>query len=216
MKKKLVKSKKKKVIKKKVKKATKKKVVKKSKAKKIVQKEKVVRKKAVIKKGIKTRKVPIKKKVITRKKRRKKRIQMDDIYKIVNKVQTNKKKKSFTAELNDQATIENIIIDAGLTYDKICQKTQTTFIVHPNMEDDTQIDIDSEMEIEYLNDEIIEDGEAFMTSGCEGKDGKVACNRPFGNERPSKPMRNFPFLPEKEDVELIKEQLEDHSKNVGN
>lgn len=55
--------------------------------------------------------------------------------------------------------------------------------------------------------EIIENGEAFMTSGCEGKNGKVACNRPFGNERPSRPIRNFPFLPEKEDIEIIKKQL---------
>jgi biotin synthase len=58
---------------------------------------------------------------------------------------------------------------------------------------------------------IIESGEAFMTSGCAGKDGKVACNRPFGNERPSKPIRNFPFLPEENDIEMIKEQLSDYS-----
>ncbi len=59
--------------------------------------------------------------------------------------------------------------------------------------------------------QIIEKGEAFMTSGCPGKDGKVACNRPFGNERPSRPIRNFPFLPEDNDIELIKEQLFDYS-----
>jgi len=50
-------------------------------------------------------------------------------------------------------------------------------------------------------------GEAFMTSGCPGRDGKVACNRPYGNERPSGPIRNFPFLPEAEDIEEIREQL---------
>lgn len=53
----------------------------------------------------------------------------------------------------------------------------------------------------------IQTGEAFMTSGCPGKDGKVACNRPFGNERPSEPIRNFPFMPEKEDIEEIRRQL---------
>jgi biotin synthase len=58
---------------------------------------------------------------------------------------------------------------------------------------------------------IIENGEAFMTSGCAGKDGKVACNRPYGNERPSKPIRNFPFLPEDQDKEMIREQLADYS-----
>lgn len=55
---------------------------------------------------------------------------------------------------------------------------------------------------------IIEQGEPFMTSGCSGRDGKVACNRPFGNERPSGPIRNFPFLPEREDIEEIRKQLE--------
>jgi biotin synthase len=54
---------------------------------------------------------------------------------------------------------------------------------------------------------IIENGEAFMTSGCPGKDGKVACNRPYGNERPSGPIRNFPFLPEPGDIAEIKTQL---------
>ncbi|UCE37316.1 MAG: radical SAM protein [Thermoplasmata archaeon] len=58
---------------------------------------------------------------------------------------------------------------------------------------------------------IIQDGEAFMTSGCAGKNGKVACNRPFGNERPSRPIRNFPFLPDEQDIKLIKEQLADYS-----
>jgi biotin synthase len=60
-------------------------------------------------------------------------------------------------------------------------------------------------------EEIIKNGEAFMTSGCAGSDGKVACNRPFGNERPSKPIRNFPFLPDDSDIELIKEQLSNYS-----
>jgi lipoyl synthase len=54
---------------------------------------------------------------------------------------------------------------------------------------------------------LIREGEAFMTSGCPGRDGKVACNRPYGNERPSGPIRNFPFQPEPEDIEEIKAQL---------
>jgi len=55
---------------------------------------------------------------------------------------------------------------------------------------------------------LIRSGEPFMTSGCPGRDGKVACNRPYGNERPSEPIRNFPFMPEREDIEEIKKQLE--------
>jgi biotin synthase len=63
--------------------------------------------------------------------------------------------------------------------------------------------IDLGMDIESL----IQIGEPFMTSGCPGRDGKVACNRPYGNERPSSPIRNFPFMPEAEDIEEIRQQL---------
>jgi biotin synthase len=54
---------------------------------------------------------------------------------------------------------------------------------------------------------LVQTGQPFMTSGCPGRDGKVACNRPYGNERPSGPIRNFPFMPEKEDIEDIRKQL---------
>jgi biotin synthase len=54
---------------------------------------------------------------------------------------------------------------------------------------------------------LLQMGEPFMTSGCPGRQGKVACNRPYGNERPSGPIRNFPFMPEPEDIEEIKRQM---------
>jgi biotin synthase len=56
-------------------------------------------------------------------------------------------------------------------------------------------------------DDIIDAGEAFRTSGCEGYDGQVACNRPFANSRPGPEMRNYPFKPEEKDIARIKEQL---------
>jgi biotin synthase-related radical SAM superfamily protein len=58
----------------------------------------------------------------------------------------------------------------------------------------------------------IENGEAFMTSGCPGEDGQVACNRPFGNERASEPMRNYPYLPGAEDIGIILPQIWDEVK----
>ena len=58
-------------------------------------------------------------------------------------------------------------------------------------------------------DELLRWGEPFMTSGCPGPDCRVACNRPFGNERPGRPIRNYAFLPEPEDVELVRYQLRD-------
>jgi len=60
-------------------------------------------------------------------------------------------------------------------------------------------------------EEAIQFGEPFMTSGCPGEDGRVACNRPFGNERAGRPIRNYAFEPEIEDVALIRYQLRDYA-----
>jgi len=54
-------------------------------------------------------------------------------------------------------------------------------------------------------------GKPFMTSGCTGNDGEVACNRPYANERPSEELRNFPFPPEQEEIEKIKEELRSYT-----
>lgn len=64
---------------------------------------------------------------------------------------------------------------------------------------------------ERVLEEVVEGGKAFMTSGCRGKGEEVACNRPYGNERPSEKLRNYPFLPSSEDKEDIREQLWDYS-----
>jgi biotin synthase len=55
---------------------------------------------------------------------------------------------------------------------------------------------------------VIWSGSPFQTSGCPGPDGTVACNRPYGNEKPGLGIRNFPFPPEREDLERIAEELE--------
>jgi biotin synthase len=57
--------------------------------------------------------------------------------------------------------------------------------------------------------------EAFMTSGCPGPNGRVACNRPYGNERPSCPIRNYAFHPGPSDIVMIREQLFDYSDPKG-
>jgi len=38
----------------------------------------------------------------------------------------------------------------------------------------------------------------------------VACNRPFGNEKAGRPIRNYAFEPEIEDIALIRYQLKDY------
>lgn len=59
--------------------------------------------------------------------------------------------------------------------------------------------------------DVVYEGEPFMTSGCAGIDGKVACNRPFANEKPSEELRNFPVMPEKEEMDKIMEELCDYT-----
>lgn len=54
---------------------------------------------------------------------------------------------------------------------------------------------------------IINSGEPFRTSGCEGYDGQVACNRPYANSRPGPNIRNYPFMPDDNDVRRIRRQL---------
>ena len=56
-------------------------------------------------------------------------------------------------------------------------------------------------------DGIIDTGEPFRTSGCVGRDGQVACNRPFGNSPPGPDIRNYPFPPTNEDVARIRSQM---------
>ncbi len=58
-----------------------------------------------------------------------------------------------------------------------------------------------------LLDRIINEGSAFETSGCPGPDGKTACNRPYGNEKPGSEIRNFPFQPDETDIRIIKSQI---------
>jgi biotin synthase len=51
--------------------------------------------------------------------------------------------------------------------------------------------------------ETILKGRPFMTTGCSGPDGKVACNRPFGNCLPDVKQWNYPYLPNDEELDLI-------------
>lgn len=56
-------------------------------------------------------------------------------------------------------------------------------------------------------DAVIDSGEPFRTCGCTGRDGEVACNRPYANSRPGPGIRNYPFKPEEADVRHIRLQM---------
>jgi biotin synthase len=54
---------------------------------------------------------------------------------------------------------------------------------------------------------IIDLGIPFMTTGCLGPDGQVACNRPFGNCLPDVKQWNYPYLPNDEELLLIRRNI---------
>jgi len=55
--------------------------------------------------------------------------------------------------------------------------------------------------------EITNLGIPFMTGGCLDGDGEVACNRPFGNCLPGEKQWNYPYLPNEEELNLIKKNI---------
>ncbi|HDR16677.1 MAG TPA: radical SAM protein [Desulfobacteraceae bacterium] len=55
---------------------------------------------------------------------------------------------------------------------------------------------------------VIESGEPFMTTGCLGPGGRVACNRPFGNCLPGEKQWNYPYPPNEREMGLIREAFE--------
>lgn len=58
-----------------------------------------------------------------------------------------------------------------------------------------------------LYSDILNQGKAFMTCGCTGKNGEVACNRPYGDSMPGDDIRSYPFTPGKDDIDIINKQL---------
>lgn len=55
-------------------------------------------------------------------------------------------------------------------------------------------------------EELIQEGEAFRTSGCPGKTLEGACNRPFGDGPPSD-IRSYPFRLNQRDVGKVRRQM---------
>ena len=56
-------------------------------------------------------------------------------------------------------------------------------------------------------DAVIDSGRPFETSGCTGNDGRVACNRPFGNCLPDVKQWNYPYPPDEEELDLIQRHI---------
>jgi biotin synthase-related radical SAM superfamily protein len=53
----------------------------------------------------------------------------------------------------------------------------------------------------------INTGLPFMTNGCPDRNGVMACNRPYGSYRPGEEFRDYPFLPNADDLIVIRQQM---------
>ena len=87
------------------------------------------------------------------------------------------------------------------------------YIMEENLAGFKDMEFDSEGRItgfglsDKQTTEIICSGTPFMTTGCLGDDGKVACNRPFGNCLPDVKQWNYPYEPDDEEKDLIRQQI---------
>jgi len=116
-----------------------------------------MKKKKIIKK--------VKKKKKIKKKRKGKKVEMEFVYKLLNKVQIMSKKQKFSVEIEDADTIENVIKDVKLGYKRMELKTKVNFVIFPNDEeidnDEEDFDINKFFELDIYEDEVKEDGILF-------------------------------------------------------
>ena len=84
---------------------------------------------------------------------------MEEIYRMLNKVQISRKDIKFSVEEEEAATVQNVINDLELPHQRQNLKTKVVFIVKPGkeIEEDEEIEFD----MDYFDDEILEDGQLF-------------------------------------------------------
>jgi len=79
-----------------------------------------------------------------------------------------------------------------------------------------QFDFDADDNLSVLDGDAdvversVESGIPFMTNGCPGAGGEPGCTRPYGSYRPSEPIRDFPFVPNPDDLVGIRSDLALH------
>lgn len=86
-------------------------------------------------------------------------IAMDDVYRLLNRVQIDKKEVTFAVKVEEAAIAENIVKDVGLEYTTRKLKTRTDLTVYPDPDDNIGEEI--EIDVDFLDDEIVEDGQIF-------------------------------------------------------
>ncbi|MFZ2323698.1 MAG: radical SAM protein [Ignavibacteriaceae bacterium] len=87
------------------------------------------------------------------------------------------------------------------------------YLIENNLATENDLLFDAEGNLIKINlpvnviDEVIDSGFPFMTDGCPDRQGEMTCNRPFGSYRPGEEFRDYPFLPEEQDLVEIRNQM---------
>ena len=114
------------------------------------------------KKKISKKKYSVKKKRSAKKKKKRpykiaKKLSMDEIYRIINKVQIGGKKAQFAVSTANAVIVENVIKDLNLKFNRVNLKTKVSFVIHPSERFEEEVVFD----LDFLEDEILEDGQLF-------------------------------------------------------
>ena len=56
-------------------------------------------------------------------------------------------------------------------------------------------------------DVAVNTGLPFLTNGCPDRPGEMTCNRPYGSYRPGEEFPDYPFLPNADDLIVIRQQM---------
>lgn len=86
-------------------------------------------------------------------------IDIEDVYRILNKVQVSKKEATFSVLADLYLVVKNILKDVGLEFKskENKAKTKTLFIVYPTWVESE----DDDLTLEFFEDEILEEDQLF-------------------------------------------------------
>ena len=84
-------------------------------------------------------------------------IDIEDVYRILNKVQVSKKEATFSVLAELHLVVKNILNDAGLEFKSKENKTKTLFIIFPTWVESE----DDDLALEFFEDEILEEDQLF-------------------------------------------------------
>jgi hypothetical protein len=84
-------------------------------------------------------------------------VSLEDVYRLINRVQTVYKEAHFYLKFEDAVIARNVLKDAGLEFEERELQKKIAFLILPPPEREEELDID----IDFLEDEIPEENEVF-------------------------------------------------------